>query len=98
MKVSSKRTDMKDRVLTAEIKKYIKSQVISVANSLINKITDQVLDRKIREHLYERDHPNLKIFLLPGGIMPVRKTTEAEGFDAGLRAEVSPFHMDPENK
>jgi dUTP pyrophosphatase len=62
------------------------------------RISNRKMDRRIEKHLKNRDFPNIRIFILPGGIMPERKTVEAEGFDVSLRAVVSPFHMDPDNK
>mgnify|MGYP003393715361 CR=1 FL=1 len=40
---------------------------------------------------------DVKIFLLPGGKMPVRMSEEAAGFDVHLRAIVSATEMDPSN-
>lgn len=40
--------------------------------------------------------PPVKIYLLPGGVMPKRKTVGAVGFDVSARAIVSRFDMDPE--
>ena len=39
----------------------------------------------------------VKIYVLPGGKMPERKTKGAIGFDVFLRAVVSPTEMDPTN-
>ena len=39
----------------------------------------------------------VKIYVLPGGKMPERKTDGAIGFDVFLRAVVSPSEMDPNN-
>jgi len=39
----------------------------------------------------------VRIHLLPGGRMPERKTAGAIGFDAAVRAVVSPMEMDPVN-
>lgn len=39
----------------------------------------------------------VRIHLLPGGKMPERKTAGAVGFDAAIRAVVSPSEMDPAN-
>lgn len=39
----------------------------------------------------------VRIHLLPGGKMPERKTPGAIGFDAAIRAVVSPMEMDPIN-
>jgi len=44
------------------------------------------------------DQPLVKIFVLPGGRMPERKTDGAIGYDVFLRAVVSPTDMDPGNK
>lgn len=44
------------------------------------------------------DQPLVKIYVLPGGRMPERKTDGAIGYDVFLRAVVSPTDMDPENK
>lgn len=41
--------------------------------------------------------PGIKIFVLPGGKMPERKTDEAIGYDASLRAIVSSTQMDEQN-
>ncbi len=42
--------------------------------------------------------PELSIFLLPGGTMPKRQTPGAIGYDAYIRAVVSPSEMDKKNK
>ena len=39
----------------------------------------------------------VKIHLLPGGIMPERKSKGAAGYDVAVRAVISPREMDPEN-
>lgn len=39
----------------------------------------------------------VKIYVLPGGRLPVRQTDGAIGFDASLRAIVCPKEMDPSN-
>lgn len=38
---------------------------------------------------------DVKLYILPGGIMPKRQTEGAIGYDVHLRAIVSPFDMDP---
>ena len=40
----------------------------------------------------------VKIYVLPGGKMPERKTKGAIGYDVFLQAIVSPDTMDPDNK
>jgi len=62
------------------------------------RVSHKKISRQIENHLKKRDFPDIKIFILPGGVMPERKTREAEGYDASLRAVVSPFDMDPDNK
>ncbi len=42
-------------------------------------------------------NPSVRFFVLPGGKLPERQTAGAIGFDAYLRAIVSPFGMDPTN-
>ncbi|MEK7464683.1 MAG: dUTP diphosphatase [Patescibacteria group bacterium] len=42
--------------------------------------------------------PKVQIHLLPGGIMPDRKSTGAAGYDVAIRAVVSSSEMDPKNK
>ncbi len=42
------------------------------------------------------NQPEVKLHVLPGGIMPKRQTEGAIGYDVHLRAIVSPFDMDPE--
>ncbi len=44
------------------------------------------------------DQPLVKIYVLPGGKMPERKTDGAIGYDVFLRAVVSPADMDSGNK
>ena len=39
-------------------------------------------------------NPNIKLHILPGGLMPVRKTDGAIGYDVALRAIVSATEMD----
>ncbi len=39
----------------------------------------------------------LRVYVVPGGKMPERKTPGAIGFDAYLRAVVSPTELDPDN-
>lgn len=46
---------------------------------------------------HEIIHPPVDIHVLPGGQMPIRKTDGAIGYDACIRAIVSPWDMDPEN-
>lgn len=41
--------------------------------------------------------PSVSIHLLPGGIMPERKSSEAIGYDVSARAVVSAHDMDPNN-
>lgn len=41
------------------------------------------------------ERPTIRVFVLPGGTMPVRQTAGAVGFDAHARAIVSPTEMDP---
>ena len=41
------------------------------------------------------NQPDVKLHVLPGGIMPKRQTEGAIGYDVHLRAIVSPFDMDP---
>lgn|SRR3989344_740705 len=40
------------------------------------------------------EQPDVKLHVLPGGIMPKRQTEGAIGYDVHLRAIVSPFNMD----
>ena len=40
--------------------------------------------------------PSVKIYLVPGGMMPERKTAGAAAFDVFARAIVSPDVMDPQ--
>lgn len=42
-------------------------------------------------------HPKIEIHILPGGILPRRQTDGAIGYDAHIRAIVSPFEMDEKN-
>lgn len=41
------------------------------------------------------NQPDVKLYVLPDGIMPKRQTEGAIGYDAHVRAIVSPFDMDP---
>lgn len=41
--------------------------------------------------------PKVQIYVLPGGIMPERKSGGAAGYDVAARAVVSPREMDPQN-
>lgn len=59
------------------------------ARSLINDEINAFFERKF--------FPDVKIFVLPGGRLPERKSPGANGFDFFLRAVVSPFDMDPEH-
>ena len=43
------------------------------------------------------ENPEIKIALLPGGVMPQRQSGEAAGFDVSLRAIVSASEMDEQN-
>jgi len=55
----------------------------------------RILTRGLR--LKELKSNMVRIHLLPGGKMPERKTPGAIGFDAAIRAVVSPTEMDPIN-
>ena len=48
-------------------------------------------------HLPNVLHPLISIHLLPGGIMPERKSAGAIGYDVSARAIVSAYDMDPDN-
>lgn len=43
------------------------------------------------------ENPRVRIHLLPGGIMPERKSKDAAGYDVSIRAIVSPVDRDPKN-
>ena len=45
-----------------------------------------------------KNDPRVKVYVVPGGKMPERKTAGAIGYDVFLRAVVSASEMDPNNK
>lgn len=66
--------------------------------SEITEYIDSKVEEKVREYVERLDNPRFRIYVFPGGRMPERATDGAVGFDAFLRAVVSPFEMDPDNK
>ncbi len=56
------------------------------------------IDERIKYFLNQRDCPEVKVHILPGGKMPRRATDGSVGFDVFLRAVVSAHEMDPDNK
>jgi dUTP pyrophosphatase len=79
------------------LKNMVNRRVDRRVREILGDVEDLVA-RKVREELNRRDFPDFKVFVLPGGTMPERKTDGAEGFDCGLRAVVSSFDMDHGNK
>lgn len=71
---------------------------MSKLRDLITGIATRVADERIVHFLNQRDRPEVKFFVLPGGKRPIRATPGAVGFDFFLRAVVSPDKMDPDNK
>lgn len=46
---------------------------------------------------FKKAVPEIKLAVLPGGKLPIRKTAGSIGFDVSSRAIVCPFKMDPDN-
>ena len=76
----------------------IKRGAMRRLREFVTNIAREVADERIKHFLDKRDYPEFKVHILPGGKMPVRATDGAVGFDAFLRAVVSPHEMDPNNK
>jgi len=49
-----------------------------------------------REQSVSKPEPIVRVYVVPGGRMPERKTKGAIGFDTYLRAIVDPFDMEPD--
>lgn len=66
--------------------------------SEITEYINRKVEEKVGEYLEHLNNPRFRVYVFPGGRMPERATDGAVGFDAFLRAVVSPFDMDPHNK
>ena len=66
--------------------------------SRLRQLIADITDERIKHFLNQRDYPEVKFYILPGGKRPIRATDGSVGFDFFLRAIVSPYEMDPDNK